>query len=153
MASSVFNGKNESFVGSSGTVSLSFFDENRNKIKVSNSRTPIEFWIPREKYVESTKPFQFVHALNITLSPYSKFIPFGFTINKVVNASLHIQIKPNDTNLGYLALLKFNATPFLNSSYKDYDSFRIFCPNQSKSSRLNSERRVTKCLILCLFAR
>lgn len=47
------------------------------------------------------------------------------------DASVHIQIKPDDFDQGYLMVFKKNDTPNYNVSTKNYDYLKILCPNST----------------------
>lgn len=49
MPPSGHNGLNETKIGLSSSVALSFFDNTRSEIPIQNSRKQIEILIPREK--------------------------------------------------------------------------------------------------------
>ena len=55
----------------------------------------------------------------------------GFIVTGIqltgANVSLHIQLKPTNTSLNYLVLVKFGDNPTLNNQY--YDSLSLFCSN------------------------
>ena len=134
MAVSGHNGYNETFIGNSSAIELSFYDENSNEIQIDQSHSPIDIKIKRDssllysfQYVNSTEINDALNVLN------SNFLLNTFTI-KSNNASIHIEIKPLIKIKSYLFLLKFGYMPIVNSTYSDFDSFRIFCP--SKKFRL-----------------
>ncbi len=134
MALTGTNGDNQTNIGSSKSIDFSIYDESSKEISVSNQKNPIEFWIPKDTSV-SIQPYQFVNALNITQNQTDSngFILNGFTLTGS-NVSIHIQIKPNNSNTGYITLLKFGSNPIfvdtqtnINNQY--YDVLNIYCPN------------------------
>lgn len=129
MAPAVHNGLNETFVGSSSSLALNFYDENKDEIRVDRPSKPIEMWIERDKNSNYTF-YQKVNATVLQIQPRIGLIPNGF-YSKQLNTSLHIRIKPVDPNIGYLVLLKYNDTPILNSTHKIYNKFKLFCPHSS----------------------
>jgi hypothetical protein len=136
MASSGFNGNNETNIGLSSSVELSFHDENGRQIDVTNSKSPIDLRIPRDG--PSNLTFQFVNATQVNISSGSQLLPNSFSI-KSNNASVHLQIKPLDLSIGYLVVLKFGYTPVLNSEKADYDFFKVLCPYSSDYVTLFNE--------------
>jgi hypothetical protein len=124
-----FNGDNETFIKNSAVISLDFSELSGNLINIKNSSFALEVAIPR-----SSKPISFKHvnATNINFLPASQFMLNSFRII-ATNASIHINIKPEDTSIGYLVYLKFGYMPIVNITYADYDDFKILCPNSSKS--------------------
>ena len=125
MAPCGYNGDNETNIGLSQTVAISFHDSNGNEIPVTNSTHLIDIWIPRDPNTPKPIP-QYV---NITENNRkgSQLFPLGFNLT-ASNASIHLEFSPLNTSVGYIVLLKFNMTPRLNSTYSDYDSWRLFCP-------------------------
>lgn len=129
MAPAVHNGINESFVGSSSSLTLNFYDENKDEIRIDRPTQPIEMWIERDKNSNYTF-YQPVSATLIQIQPRIGLMPNGF-YSKQANASLHIRIKPTDVNVGYLALLKLNDTPVVNATHKIYNKFKLLCPHSN----------------------
>jgi hypothetical protein len=128
------NGRNESYVGFSSSVDLEFFDQYNNPITVVNVPTPIQLWIPRNVF---TYTYDYANVTNQSLSSAVQIMPILVTANST-NASIHIQLRAKRPNVGYLFLFKFGATPILNSTYKNYDYWKIFCPNSTDHYNLTS---------------
>ena len=114
------NGDNETYIGKSKSITYSIYDESRNEIPVNNLSKKIEYWIPKDPSV-SIEPFNFINAVNITglvgfdsLNKTNNTIPFIYSNGSIYNGfkltgsnvSIHIQVKPINTNsIGYLFLL------------------------------------------------
>lgn len=128
-AISGFNGRNETFIGNSYGLDLSFLDEAGAVIPVQNLYIPIELWIPRSTTL-SQDAYQYVNTTNLTVSSSFQIMPNAMNISST-NASLHIQLSPQDFTLAYLILVKFGSTPYLNSTASSYDFWKVFCPNSS----------------------
>ena len=131
MAVSSHNGNNESFIGNSSLVDLSFYDENTNEVQIRNTSIPIDFIIERDKNVlDFSSSLQYVNATDINSQlENSLFLMCSFII-KSNNASIHIELKPIQSNISYIMVVKFGQLPIINSTYSDFTSFKIFC--QSK---------------------
>ncbi len=129
MAVSGFNGANETQIGSSGSVGFDIYDDNYNKINVSNSINPIDIWINKTQPIN----FKFSAAINTSNlnSSSSQFIQLRINFT-TKSASIHVHIKPDDPNLGYYVLFKFNGSPTLSSIDMNFDYLKIMCPNSSK---------------------
>ena len=127
MAVSGHNGNNETFIGMSSSSDLSLYYANMNEIPISRSKSPIGILIQRDNQ-QIQYPFQYVNTSIINAMENSTYLPNSFTI-KSMNASIHIELKPLNTNISYLIVLKMGALPIINSSYADYSSFEIFCPS------------------------
>jgi len=128
MAVSGHNGDNESFIGFSSSIGLSFYDENINEIDISNAPNPIDIVISRDPSVSQTK-YQYVNVSEIKLTSGSYFLLNGLKI-KSANASIHIELKPLNLSIGYLLVMKKGFSPIINSTYSDNDSFRLMCPSK-----------------------
>jgi len=137
MAPSGFNGRNESRTGYSYSLDLSFLDQNGNTIVIENIPQPIEMAIPRD----STLPdnvYLYVNTSTFVINSTLQILPNSLTIT-ATNASLHIQLKPSNSSIAYLFLLKFGSTPQLgiNSGTDSYDYWTILCPNSSDYVTIN----------------
>lgn len=138
--SSGHNGMNETKIGLSTSLGLSFFDENGQEISISKSKKPIDIWIPRDRDLPDY-PFQFVNTSNLTVSSDGQILPNSFDIDSN-NASIHMEIRTevdsdNVKLIGYLVLIKFGLTPVLNSSHKNYDYWQMLCPQMAKNVSIN----------------
>ena len=47
------------------------------------------------------------------------------------DASVHIQVKPDDFEQGYLMVFKKNGTPNYNATTRNFDYLKILCPNST----------------------
>ena len=137
MANSGHNGKNESFIGFSYSIGLSFLDQDGIEIDITNTLKPIELHIPRDSnLLNNVYLYVNVSPASLNVSAGSQFLPNALFIY-AVNASLHIQIKPNNSNIGYLALVKFGSTPILNATAAIYDYWKFLCPNSADYQHVN----------------
>lgn len=105
------NGANETNIEDSNTISLEFLDENSNPIAVTESRTPIDIWIPRNPTLHID--FTYIDTANLSLAKNASFLPNGITVNSV-NISVFIQIKPENLEIGYFVWYKIGLTPIFN---------------------------------------
>ena len=138
MALTGSNGDNETNIQLSKSIDFSVYDENDQEISVTNLHTPIEFWIPRDTSNAPMQPYQLIDLANATqnVSNSTNMLMFNSFNLTGANVSVHIQIKPNNTQatVGYLTLLKFGANPVLtrsqnNVNNKYYDLVNLFCQN------------------------
>jgi hypothetical protein len=125
MAVSGHNGNNESHIGMSLSIGLSFYDQNMNEIEISDTQTPIDLVIKRDQNLQEY-PYQYVNATQIKFS--SLLLPNAFNLTSK-NASIHIELKPLNFTIGYLMAMKLGYTPIINSSFTDLTSFKILCPS------------------------
>lgn len=73
--------------------------------------------------------FKFVNATGIQLPADSWFMPNSIQVS-AVNASIFIQLKFENSSLGYVFITKFGLTPRLNDTFKDIDDVAFFCPSR-----------------------
>jgi hypothetical protein len=128
MAVSGHNGNNETLIGMSSSLGLSFYDyETNSEISISQSSSPIDIRMPRDKSV-SKYSFQYVNATNLDFLDGSFYLQNNMNIT-TQNASLHIELKPLNESISYLIALKLGHLPIINTTYADYTSFKFICPS------------------------
>ena len=125
MAINGHNGNNETFIGVSNSIGLTFYDLKSNEIPIVKS--PIDIVIQRDSNLPEIN-FQYVNSTQIQLSPGSFYLPNAFNLTST-NASIHIELEPLDKNVGYFVALKLGSTPIINSTYSNYDAFQVNCPS------------------------
>jgi hypothetical protein len=126
MAVSGHNGKNETLIGMSSSIGLSFYDQNMNEIEITQTQKPIEIIIKRDPNMADYS-FQYINTTQIELSSSSLTNAFYLTTK---NASIHIELKPVNFTIGYLMVIKLGYTPILNSTFAEFTSFKLFCPSK-----------------------
>jgi hypothetical protein len=129
MAVSGHNGKNESLIGMSSSIGLSFYDKNMNDLEIIQTpfySRPIEMIIKRDPNMADYS-FQYINMTQKELSSSYLTNAFSLTGN---NASIHIELKPVNFFIGYLFVMKLGYTPILNSTFADFTSFKILCPSK-----------------------
>ena len=126
MAVSGHNGNNETLIGMSSSIGLSFYDQNMNEIEIKQTPRPIEMIIKRDPNM-AIYSFQYINSSSFQLS--SSFLKNAFYLT-ANSASLHIELKPLNATIGYLLVLKIGYTPILNSTFADFTSFKLFCPSK-----------------------
>jgi hypothetical protein len=128
MALSGHNGNNETLIGMSSYIGLSFYDQNMNEIEIKQTQRPIEMIIKRDPNMADYS-FQYINISSFQLS--SPFLKNAFYLT-ANNASIHIELKPVNFTIGYLLVLKLGYTPILNSTFADFTSFKIYCPSKKR---------------------
>jgi hypothetical protein len=131
MATSGFNGNNETFIGFSSALDLSLFDSNQVALGLVK---PLEIWIPRDRRsLIVNYSFQYVNVTNLVEN--NDFILVNSFQIMATNASIQIHLKSLNSNssVGYLILLKFGVVPILNVTYADYDHMKILCSDSGKN--------------------
>ena len=132
MATCVHNWNNETNIGLSQSIAISFSNNHENEIEIKDSAQLIDIWIPREMNFLDVHP-NFVNltgiANNKNISEKQELFTIGLKL-ETQNSSIHIEISPFDSSVGYLVFLKFNMTPRINSKFgQDYDNWKLFCPS------------------------
>jgi hypothetical protein len=128
MAVSGHNGNNETLIGVSSSIGLSFYDQNMKDLEIIQTQRPIEMIIKRDPNIADYS-FQYINISSFQLS--SSFLKNAFYLT-ANNASIHIELKPVNFTIGYLMIMKLGYTPILNSTFADFTSFKIYCPSKKR---------------------
>jgi len=127
MAMSGHNGNNETLIGYSNSLGLTFYDSNNNEIPITKSK--IDIIIQRDSNLIKID-FDYVNATQISSDSF--YLPNAFNIT-TTNSSIHIELQPLDQSVGYVLVMKLGSTPIINSTYSNYDSFKVICPSNLNS--------------------
>jgi hypothetical protein len=118
----------------STVISLTVLDQYGHEIPIHASvEQPIEFFIPRDSnLVLPSMALQHVTSKNNDQPFYLNKIDLSqFVINSNLTVSVHFELRPLDTSLGYVFIYKFDDTPQLNSLINDTDGWALFCPSKN----------------------
>jgi hypothetical protein len=121
----------------SRSISLTILDRNGNEVSMQTDLThPIELIIPRDpSVVIPSMTLQNVTSLNST--PHNLLFNLHFVnITNPLAISVHFEIQPLNTNIGYLFIYKFDSSPILNSSVNQIDGWTLLCPSSEFSFSL-----------------
>jgi len=132
MAVSGHNGNNETLIGVSNSIGLTLFDENSNEIPITKTSEPIDILIQRDSNLPQYS-YYYVNATKFEFSSGQFYLTNTFKIT-ATNASIHIELKPLNQNIGYVLATKLASTPLINATNADYTWFKIFCPNEINSN-------------------
>lgn len=128
------NGDNETNIVDSKQLRLNIYDDNKSEIQINNLANLIDMWIPQYPKADSIA-FDLVDVKKMSRNgsnETSNFDANGFYSNYFnftgVNAAVSIQIKPNNTNMGYLVIFKFGEFASFDTFNNAFDKFRCFCP-------------------------
>lgn len=126
MAISGHNGNNETKIGVSNSIGLTFYDDNLNEIKIFVTQSPIDLIIQRDV---NLPPFAYQYVNATQLREFNEYyiLPIAIKLTSK-NASLHIDIKPLNLNIGYIVVSKLGYLPIVNLNTNDFTSLKIFCP-------------------------
>lgn len=128
------NGDNETMIQASTTVGLSFYmGSSFNKVDIRNISEPILVQVARNPTM-STPEFADINITRTTQLPSQ--VPFLLGSVKITakNSSLFIQIKPESPTVGYFVWIKYTGYPYSNSTYKNFDKIKGFCPAGNRFS-------------------
>ncbi len=123
------NARYQSNTNLSRSISLSILNQNGNEIPIeTNINNSIEIIIPRDpNIIIPLMIIQNVTSMNST--PHHQLYHLHYiNITTILPVSVHIEIRPWDTNLAYLFIYKFDNIPQLNSSINQIDGWTLFCP-------------------------
>ena len=119
------NGDNETSVGGSNSVSISFQGKDKSQIEI-NFKEPAEFYIKKASINMIFEKYNFTHIMELIRNKSSNSVFFYNSFELPgLNISIHFQIRPNISSIGYLTLLKYGGLPTLNNH--DYDHMKVFC--------------------------
>ncbi|CAF1144423.1 unnamed protein product [Adineta ricciae] len=113
----------------SRSISLSINDQNGIEMPLETDlSTPIEFFIPRDPYLE-IPPMILQNVTSIySLNRSSSFHFQYLNITNDLPISIHFEIKPLNINLSYLFVYKFDRSSVFDSSLKKVDGWILFQP-------------------------
>jgi len=129
----------------STTISLSVLDQNGNDVPIHASIDhPIEFIIPRDiNMIVSPMALQNVTTMN---DNHNRIFNLHFVnitqSNSNLTVSLHFEMHPLNTSLGYLLIYRFDDSPQLNSSINQTDGWSLLCPLSEFFSFSNIDLKV-----------
>ena len=97
-------------------------------IEITKSSKLIDIWIPRElNLLRNISRYSYASEF-MANNTAKQLFPISIT-TKALNSSIHLELSPTNTIIGYFVSLKFNMTPIINSTFQDYDCWNIFCPS------------------------
>ena len=125
-------------IQNSSSISLSFHDvTNNTEISVSSAdqEKKFEFYIKRS--VDFTPEFGIINSSNIKFPSHNQLFLQNLRLNGQ-NVSFHMHIMPTNTEVGFLAVLRYEDYPVLSKGVKYFDDWKVFCP-KGKEFLLNSD--------------
>lgn len=110
---------------SSSILSLTLHDQSGETINIKNTTNPFEIIIPRQ--MNTLMPSMIYQNVKL-LSNNSKFKYHYINLTHQINLSisLHIEIQPENPDLSYLVILRFNGLPDLQTNL--IDDWKLLCP-------------------------
>ena len=127
-ALSGLNGNNETNIGSSKSISLSFYQDDNSEVPVNFEENPIEFYIVRSVSDELTPFITYNSSAALQMMKAAQDLTLFYNVFNLsgANVSIHIQIRPKNMTQ-YLVFLKYGGLPQLNTRKIDYDAWELFC--------------------------
>ena len=127
-ALSGLNGNNETNIGSSKSISLSFYQDDNSEVPVNFEENPIEFYIVRSVSDELTPFITYNSSAALQMMRAAQDLTLFYNVFNLsgANVSIHIQIRPKNMTQ-YLVFLKYGGLPQLNTRKIDYDAWELFC--------------------------
>ena len=120
---------------------MNVLDENANEVAVQTDvEQPIELFIPRDPLlnVPSMTLQNVTSIIDGSAMNNRQFNLHFFPIvrpNSNLTVSLHLQLRPLNTNLSYMLTYKFDGIPQLNSSIQQIDGWAVVCPSSEQRMR------------------
>jgi len=139
------NSLSQSNTNLSRSISLSLFDHFGNEVPFKTTvNHPIELIIPRDPNLV-IPPMTLQNVTASSTIPHNQLFNLHFiNIVNPLPISVHLEMHPLNTSLGYLFIYKFDSSPILNSSVNQIDGWTLFCP----SSKFHSVC-IIQLIILC----
>ena len=133
---------NDVNVNSSVSFDLSFFDSENNEYLISSDKNKeFHIWIGRNGL------FRMPSYTEINANEYNaskKQIYVAGYQTEGSHISFHAYLNPAALDSGYLVLLKADGYPVLNGTAKEYDHFRILCPQGKSKNEFAFQTRLDR---------
>ena len=113
----------------SRSVSFSILDRDGNEVAVRTDPShPIEIIIPRDENL-LVPPMILQNVTSLSLIPHAQTLNLHFVnlSTQAASFSIHLQLRPQTSNISFLLIYKFDQSPRLNSSMSDIDGWSLFC--------------------------
>jgi hypothetical protein len=113
----------------SRSISFSLLDRDGNEVTVqTNLSQPIEIIIPRDQNLP-VPPMILQNVTSLSLQPHAQTFNLHFVNLSTLTSSfsIHLQMRPLNSNLSYVLIYAFDRSPRLNSSINDIDGWSLFC--------------------------
>ena len=113
----------------SRSISFSLLDRDGNEVTVqTNFSQPIEIIIPRDQNLP-VPSMMLQNVTSLSLRPHAQTFNLHFVNLSTLTSSfsIHLQMRPLNSNLSYLLIYAFDRSPRLNSSINDIDGWSLFC--------------------------
>ena len=115
----------------SRSISFSILDRDGNEVNVRTDPShPIEIVIPRDENL-LVPPMMLQNVTSASLVAHAQTFNLHFVnLSSLTSSfSIHLQLRPLNSNLSYLLIYKFDQSPRLNSSISDIDGWSLLCPS------------------------
>lgn len=117
-------------VGTSSSISTSFYTSGMQEYQVNSYSDGFYFWISKSSPVSVS--FETVNTSNLTISS-SNQLQYYLAKMTSANQSVTVEVKPSDTSsIGYLIALRYGKVPVISSAEQSFTLLKVYCPS-SKS--------------------
>ena len=126
----------------SRSVSFSLLDRDGNEVMVqTNLSRPIEIIIPRDQNLP-VPSMMLQNVTSLSLRPHAQTFNLHFVnLSSVTSSfSIHLQMRPLNSNLSYVLIYAFDRSPRLNSSINDIDGWSFLCSSSLHTYFLNNQQ-------------
>ena len=126
----------------SRSISFSILDRDGNDVAVAtNTSQPIEIIIPRDvNLLVPPMILQNVTASSLVAHAQTFNLHYANLSAMTASFSIHLQLRPMNSNLSYLLIYKFDQSPRLNSSITDIDGWTLLCSSDLHTYFLDNQQ-------------
>lgn len=118
----------------SRSISLTLVDAYGKEILIrANTSDPIKLLIPRDPNMV-IPPMTPQNVTATTIPNHLLFNLHFVDIRSALPVSIHFEIGPQNINLGYLLIYRFDRSPVFNNVAKEIDGWTLLCPSSKKHS-------------------
>ena len=126
----------------SRSISFSLLDRDGNEVVVAtNASQPIEIIIPRDENLP-VPPMKLQNVTLLSLRPHAQTFNLHFVNLSTLTSSfsIHLQMRPLNSNVSYVLIYAFDRSPRLNSSINDIDGWSLLCSSNFHTYFLDNQQ-------------
>ena len=126
----------------SRSISFSLLDRDGNEVVVAtNASQPIEIIIPRDENLP-VPPMKLQNVTSLSLRPHAQTFNLHFVNLSTLTSSfsIHLQMRPLNSNVSYVLIHAFDRSPRLNTSINDIDGWSLLCSSNFHTYFLDNQQ-------------
>ena len=126
----------------SRSISFTILDRDGNEVLVATDPSqPIKIIIPRDENL-LVPPMIFQNVTALSSVPHTQTFHLHLVNLSAMTSSfsIHLELRPMDSQLAYLLIYKFDQAPRLNSLISDIDGWSLLCPSTLHTFFLNNQQ-------------